>query len=132
MPTAQDIRGTVFKNGSAVLLARIVDVNGDAVATSDLSSVSYSVLEIDPVDHDTLTPIAGHDEVTLDVADVFYDTLQTDGAWSVDEVGYNFRHELEVDTDEAFIVAGANYQVRYEVTPATGQKLVFRFLVRCI
>lgn len=132
MPTAQDIRGTVFKNGSAVLLARIVGPDGDAVATSDLASIRYSVLAIDPIDHNTLTPVNGHDDAALTVEDVFYDTLQTGGAWSIDETGYNFRHELEVATDDAFPTAGTDYQIRYEVTPVSGQKLVFRFVVRCI
>ncbi|QDU54326.1 hypothetical protein [Aeoliella mucimassa] len=132
MPTAHDIRGTVFKHGSAVLLARIVGPEGTAVTTSDLASVRYSVYQVDPVDPDALTAVEGHAEVSLTVADVFYDTLQTGGPWSVDETGYNFRHDLPVDSDEAFPIAGADYQVRYEVIPTSGQKLVFRFAVRCI
>jgi hypothetical protein len=132
MPTAADIRGTVFKNGAAVLMARIVGLDGDAVVTSDLVDVHYSVFEVNLSDPDSLTTIAGHDNVELTVGDVFYDTLQTGEPWSVDAVGYNFLHQIDVATNEAFLSAGASYQVRYEVTPVTGQKVVFRFLVRCI
>ena len=132
MATAADIRGTVFKNGSAVLLARIVGPDGDPVATTDLSTLHYSVLAIDPCDPDALTPVAGHDNVQLAVGDVFYDTLQTGGPWSVDATGYNFRHQVDVTTSEAFPIAGTSYLVRYEAIPVSGQKTVFRFLVTCI
>ncbi len=132
MAIAADIRGTVFKNGSAVLLARVVGPEGDPVATTDISSLNYSVLEIDPCDPDALTPVAGHDNVQLTVGDVFYDSLQTGGPWSVDATGYNFLHEVDVSGDEAFPVAGARYLVRYEAVPVSGQKTVFRFLVTCI
>ncbi len=132
MPTAADIRGTVFKNGSAVLMARIVGLDGTPVGTSDLVDVHYSVLEVDPSDHNSLTPVTGHDDVELTVGDVFDDTLQTGEPWTVDATGYNFLHQIDVTTNEAFPTAGQSYQVRYEVTPVSGQKVVFRFLVRCI
>lgn len=132
MPIAADIRGAVFKNSSAVLMARIVGPGDEAVVTSDLQLVRYSVLEVDHAIHDALTPVAGHDDVELAVGEVFYDTLQTGGPWSVDEVGYNFRHQLDISTNQAFPTAGVSYQVRYEAAPAVGQKIVWRYLVRAI
>lgn len=132
MAIATDIRGTVFKNGPAVLMGRIVGSDGQSVTTSDIAAVHYSVLEVDHSSHDYLSPIDGHDNVELDVDDVFYDSLQTGGPWAVDDVGYNFRHDLDVSTDDAFPNAGVDYQVRYQVTPVAGQKIVFRYLVRCI
>lgn len=132
MRTAADIRGTVFKNGSAVLLARIVGPNDDAVVDSELQQLRYSVLQVDHASHDSLIPISGHEDVELVVGDVFYDSLQTGGPWSVDAVGYNFRHELDISTNQAFPVAGLSYQVRYEATPVVGQPIVWRYLVRAI
>jgi len=58
--------------------------------------------------------------------------LQTGGLWTIDQVGYNFRHEIDVSQDEAFPKAGAHYQVRYELTPPTGQKSIVRFQLRVI
>lgn len=132
MSTAADIRGTAFKNGPATLMARVVGPDGDALATTDLSSLHYSVLEVDPCDHDTLTPVTGHDNVELTIADVFFDTLQTGGTWSVDAKGYNFLHNLDVSTNDAFPTAGVRYLLRYEAVPVSGQKIVFRFLVTCV
>jgi hypothetical protein len=132
MPQANDIFGTAFKNGSAVLLARIVDSAGVVVQQAGVSAIEYSVFELDPCRPDELTVVAGHDGVSLVVADVIFDSLQTGGLWTVDEIGYNFRHEIDVSADEAFPKAGAQYQVRYEITPTSGQKTIVRFQLRVI
>jgi hypothetical protein len=132
MPHANDIHGTAFKNGSAVLLARIVDSAGDVVQQSGVSAISYSVFELDPCRPDVLAAVTGHDDVALDVGDVIFDTLQMGVLWTVDEIGYNFRHEIDVSEDEAFPKAGARYQVRYEITPTSGQKTIVRFQVMVV
>jgi hypothetical protein len=132
MPQANDIYGSVFKNGSALLMARIVDSDGVHVQQAGIDAIEYSVLALDPCRPDIGTVVAGHDAVALDVAEVIYNALQTGGLWTVDEVGYNFRHEIDVSVDEAFPKAGAIYQVRYHVTPTSGQKTIVRFQLRAI
>lgn len=132
MPYASDIHGTAFKNGSAVLMARIVDSEGENVQQSGISSIQYSVFELDPCRPDNLSVVAGHDGASLTVGDVIFDSLQTGGLWTVDQVGYNFRHEIDVSQSEAFPKAGVQYQVRYELTPTTGQKTIVRFQLRVI
>jgi hypothetical protein len=132
MPTAKDIFGTAFKNGSAVLMARIVDASGANVQQAGITAIKYSVFELDPCRPDNLTAVAGHNGATLVVANVIFNALQTGGLWTVDEVGYNFRHEINVGTSEVFPKAGAQYQVRYELTPTTGQKSIVRFQLRVI
>jgi hypothetical protein len=132
MPHAQDIYGTAFKNGSAVFLARIVDSAGVVVQQSGVSAISYSVFELDPCRPDVLAVVAGHDGVSLAVSDVVFNSLQTGGLWTVDEVGYNFRHEMDISGDEAFPKAGTSYQVRYEISPVSGQKTIVRFQVRVV
>ena len=66
------------------------------------------------------------------LSDVVFNSLQTGGLWTVDEVGYNFRHEIDVSTAEAFPKAGVQYQVRYELVPTSGQKTIVRFQLRVI
>jgi hypothetical protein len=132
MPQANDIYGTAFKNGSAVLMARIVDSAGVVVQPSGIDEIEYSVLELDPCRPDVQTVVAGHDGVALDVGDVIFDSLQTGGLWTVDEVGYNFRHEIDVSQDEALPKAGAQYQVRYQFSPTDGQRTIVRFQLRVI
>lgn len=132
MPSATDILGTVFKNGPATLLARLVDSSGSPLAPSEISALSYSVHRIDPRRPDSVAAVAGHGVTALTPAAVLFATLQTDPVWDVDAVGFNFRHELNVATFEAFPTAGAWYQVRYHATPVLGQKIVWRYLLRAI
>jgi hypothetical protein len=131
MPTAKDIYGTAFKNGSALLMARIVDNTGEPIL-SGVSSVTYSIYELDPCRPDHLTAVSGHHNVSLVVEDVMFDGLQSGGLWTVDEVGYNFRHEIDVSVAAAFPKAGVDYQVRYELMPPMGQKTILRFQLRSI
>lgn len=132
MPQAKDIFGTAFKNGSAILMARIVDAAGANVQQAGLAAIEYSIYELDPCRPDSLSVVAGHNGVSLDVADVVFNALQPGGLWMVDGVGYNFRHEIDVSASAAFPKAGAQYQVRYELTPTTGQKTIVRFQLRVI
>jgi hypothetical protein len=132
MPQANDIFGSAFKNGSAILMARIVDGSGQPVQQSGISTVQYSIYELDPCQADNLSVVAGHDDVSLTVSGIIFNSLQTGGLWTVDEEGYNFRHELDVSESEAFPRAGVQYQVRYELTPTTGQKTIVRFQLRAI
>ena len=130
MAGAKDIQGTVFQQATATLMAR---VENSAGANLDQSAVVAIVYTVSVVGHDeTSNAIPGHEKITLDKANVIYDALQNDATWTVDSTGYNFRHEIDVSQHEAFPKAGEIYQIRYEVTPVTGQKIVFRFRVRCI
>lgn len=126
------MHGTTFKNGSAILMARIVDSAGVIMQQADVDAIEYSIFQLDPCRPDHLTMVAGHDAVALDVDGVVFDSLQVGGLWSVDAVGYNFRHEIDVGRDEEFPRAGVHYQVRYELTPTSGQKTIVGFQIRVI
>ncbi len=132
MPIAKDIYGTVFQNGSAILMARVVDSSAQTINRASVASIRYSIYELDKSDPGSLTPVVGHDAVSLTVDDVIYDTLQNDSFWTIDTTGYNFRHGIDVAANDAFSKAGKVYQIRYELTPVLGQKIVFRFQLRCI
>lgn len=132
MPGATDTQGVVFKNGTATLMARVVGADAAVINQADISSVSYSIYQLDESNPDALTAISGHDAQALTVNDVLFNSLQLDALWTTDTVGYNFRHEIDISSDQAFTVAGPYYQVRYELTPTTGQVIVFRFKLRVI
>ena len=44
----------------------------------------------------------------------------TDDCWTRDELGYNFRHALDVSTDHAFATAGRDYLVEYRLDALRG------------
>jgi len=132
MGSAADVHGTVFKNGTATLLARVVGGDGQHVTQIDIASVSYSVYLLDDQDADSRTEVSGHTNVALTVADVVFNDLQTDALWTADETGYNFRHTLDVSTNPAFTIAGRRYMVEFELTPTSGQAILVRFRVNVI
>ncbi len=132
MPRALDTPGAVFRNGTIVLLARIVGADNAPIIAADVASLSYTVAEVDPCLPDSLTPVEGHDAEALAAAEVISDALVVSELWTVDEVGHNFLHEVDVSTDEAFPKAGVDYQVRYELVPVDGQKIVFRYRLRSL
>jgi hypothetical protein len=132
MADATDIFGTAFKNGSATLLARVVGGNGQPVVQADIASASYTAYLLDDRDADSRTAVTGHTAVSLVVADVIFDTLQTDALWTVDDVGYNFRHVLDVSANPAFATAGRRFLVEFKLIPNTGQVILVRFRVNVI
>ncbi len=132
MAEASDIFGTVFKNGSATLLARVVGAGGIPVTQADVASAKYTLYLVDESDPDTVTPVTGHAEVALDVASLVYDSLQNDDLWNEDDTGYNFKHVLDVSTHQAFSTAGRHYRAVFTLTPTSGQVILVRFRLHAI
>jgi hypothetical protein len=132
MADASDIHGVAFKNGSATLLARVVGADGAPVTQSDVASAQYTAYLLDESDPDAATPVAGHTDVTVDVASLIYNSLQKDELWDVDDVGYNFKHVLDVSANQVFTAAGRSYRVVFELTPGSGQVILVRFRVHVI
>jgi hypothetical protein len=132
MADAADIHGVALKNGSVTLLARVVGSNGQAIVQADISSAKYSVYLLDDQDADERTSVSGHADVAVAVADLVFNSLQTGALWTVDAVGYNLRHVLDVSAKAAFTVAGRRYLVEFELTPGSGQVILVRFRVNVI
>ncbi len=132
MADASDIRGVVFKNGSATLLARVVGADGTPVIQSDVDSAKYTAYLLDETDPDAATAVTGHAGVAVDAASLIYDSLQKDSLWDVDDVGYNFKHLLDVSANQVFAAAGRSYRIVFELTPVSGQVILVRFRVHAI
>ncbi|MEJ5341049.1 MAG: hypothetical protein WHT09_05725 [Thermogutta sp.] len=132
MPDAAEIHGIVFQKASATLLARVLGADGNPITPSQITAARYSVALIDDEDPTSLSPVSGHWEVSLTPSAVVLATLQKDALWDVDEIGYNFRHILDVTQAPAFPEAQRTYRIEYRLTPQTGQQIVVRFRVRAI
>ena len=89
---------------------------GTPLVEADIASISYSVFVDDEV-------VEGYEDVTLEVGDVIYDSLQ---GWEEDGTGYNFRHVV----DAAAVTAG-NISIVYTITLADGQVVVPEFAGPC-
>lgn len=132
MADACEIHGEVFKNGSVVLLARVVGADGRPLLPAGIAAARYTVYLLDDCDPDAAVPVAGHASVAVPVDAVLYDSFQKDDLWDVDETGYNFRHVLDVSTRQAFTIAGRNYGVVFQLTPTSGQVVLVRFRLHAI
>jgi len=136
---AVDITGTVFKNGSVTLLARVVGPDAVALTQADVTSIALSVYLLDDTDPDSGTVVTGHSATVLVVAATIFDTLQVDELWKdprtgryVDQVGFNFKHVLAIGAAQAFATAGRNYRIVATITPVAGEVILVRFRVHCI
>jgi hypothetical protein len=132
MADARNIDGSAFKNGSATLMARIVNATGANITQNDISSVHYCIYLLDDQDPDLRTVVTGHDNTVLSVATVLFTSLQTDTLWTVDTTGYNFRHILDVAVHPAFSIAGRRYLIEYRIQPSSGQVILVRFRINVI
>lgn len=132
MPSAEDVHGAVFKNGTITNLARVVGADGTNITQSDIDSGVYSIYLLNDQDADSRTAVTNHSAVALTIADVIFDTLQTDSIWTKDDTGYNFKHVIDVSSDVAFAIAGRRYLVEYTLTPNSGQVITVRFRLNSI
>jgi hypothetical protein len=117
MQQARDICDTVFKNGAAVFMARIVDGTGVRVRRDQIAFITFTAREIDLRNSEKFKRVVSPIDAMLDVDEVFSDSLQIDGLWDVDTVGYNFRHEIRADRSRTFPKPGACYEIRYVLWP---------------
>ena len=118
--------------GLAVLMARIVDSDGVAIRPSDVSAIEYSVYELDPFWPEQLSVMRGHRAVRLDVGDVLFDSLQVGRCWGIDDVGYNFRHEIQLVQERPVSNAEYGYEVLYQLTLCNGRRTSVRFKLRSL
>ena len=129
---ATDIYGTVHKGGTTTCMARVVGEDATAIDQATVDTAAYSVFLLDEHDPDSRTVIDGHDNESLTVSQIIFNSLQTDDRWTIDDVGYNFRHTIDISAADAFTTAGRNYLVEYRLMPSSGQVIIVRFRLYCI
>jgi len=95
-------------------LATSPDEEGTPLVQADLTEIKYWAYSGDEV-------VSGHDEVTLDVSDVIFDTLQ---GWAKDSVGYNFRHNVAATAFPSGNVIGS---IIYKFTNTDGDVMHLEF-----
>jgi hypothetical protein len=117
-------------SASAILMARIVDSDGTCIKRPDVKSIRFSLYEVDLSWPELLTAVRGRIGMALTVADVMSDVLQTNAPWKIDDIGYNFHHEIVLD-GEYTMPKVARYEAQYEFESLAGLKSIIRFQLRC-
>ncbi len=122
-----DYHATVFQDGTATFMARIVDFNGALVKPSDVDSITYSVYLLDNICMpESRKAIVGHTNVALNVFEVLFNQLQTNPQWTEDDKGFNFCWTLNVSSANAFTLAGRHYLVEIRLV-AKGVPFLVRY-----
>ena len=103
----------IWEDGDATEMGRVF-VNGVAVTQAVLTSIKRKIFL---VSGPTKTEIGS--ETTLVIADVIFDTLQTDGRWTKDATGYNFRDRI---AGTNFASGDVTNRVEYQFTGTGGEK----------
>jgi len=112
----------VWADTGVILMARIQGSDAANIAQADITSIRYGIYDLS-----SSTPLTElSDSAALVVADVVFDTLQTDSRWDTDSTGYNFRHTVASTT----LTGGDHkYGVKYSFVPASGQAFMVPFEV---
>lgn len=97
--------------------ARLVLANGANAVQASFSAAKYAIYDMSG---DPETAIASG---SLTVSTVVFDTLQTDGYWTADALGYNFRHTY---AGTLFTRGGGSYLIEYALTLAAGGQITLR------
>ena len=112
------VKGTVWEDGGASLMARVVGNAGVNILQADITSINRTVFVGSTISTAATAPV---------VATVIFDTLQTDARWKRDSTGYNFR---EAVLAAVFPDGDAIYRVEYKFTPVSGE--VFWVIFDCL
>ena len=115
---------TIFEDSGAVLMRHIVGNDRVAIQQADITSATRNV-------YDRQTLVLG--PTTLTVADVVFDTIQTDARWTNTEeaTGYNFRDDVPAT---AFPTGDRVYRVEWSFVPASGEnfKALYDVHTKCL
>src|SRR5262245_5932213 len=87
--------GTTGHDLAVLLLARIEDDRGRPIVRADVAGIYYSIYAVDERSGLRICRLSDVG-LPLEMGDVLFDRLVRDWHWTVDEVGYNFRHEVAV------------------------------------
>ena len=119
--TCETITGSVFEDSTFSVMARF-EVDGANAVQADCSSIAIKAWDM--ADFDTAVLSA-----SLTVANVVFDTLQTDGRWTPDTTGYNFRYDV---ADDVCVTSGAKYRFEAVVTTSGGKLPPMAWEVLCV
>jgi hypothetical protein len=106
-----------------VLLARINDGAGRPIRPADVRQIDCGVREMDSSRHQTRGFVA-------EWRDVLLPTILKDSSWTVDDVGYNFRHDLSGIAEFAATSGSARVEVAYIFTLPNGEREMVSFYLK--
>ena len=102
---------TIYEDTGITCMSRILGDDAAAITQATTSAITVAVFKN--------TSTTATYTASLTVADVVFDSLQTDSRWSKDSSGYNFRTALPA---LVFDTGDATYTVEFKFTPTSGSQ----------
>lgn len=112
VPETTPIRATIWEDSAVTCMARYETEDATNLQQADMTSIAWKLF-----DSADLSAVVTNGSGTLTVADVVFDTLQTDDRWSVDSTGYNFKTSI---SQTLLNTGGKVYQFWLLFTPSSG------------
>ncbi len=118
MNPTDTVKTTIWEDGDVTEMARF-QINGANATQSDITAITRHIFDVSG-----LTPDTDLDGAAVAVASTVFDALQTDGYWTKDPTGYNFRNRVPATM---FVTGGHTYRVEYAFTGSGGEKFKMVF-----
>jgi phage gp36-like protein len=118
----------ILEGESVPLLSRVRAYDGGYLQQADVSSIAYTVADLD--DPETSTAPG-----SLAAGDVVFDTLQTGDLWTEDSTGYNFSWTPDASLLPGAAIAGGTkvYRVEVKITPtASSNKIMLVWIIEVL
>ena len=139
MGDASVFDGTVFEGAksTALFLGRAYWYDGTLVTQGAVSTAVYTLYDLGYGGGGVPAAMTGHTAVSLTIADVIHDTLQTDGRWEEeDDDGYNVEILLDASANAPFPLSvdeqKNQYMMHIVLTPTVGQVIEGKFQVKTL
>jgi hypothetical protein len=120
---------TIKAGKTTALMSRLVDSEESLILPADVTAAEYTIYAVSDRDSSDRTAVDGHTGVSLTPADVLFDDLQEDAAWTEDDQGYNFRFIPADGTADPFATADTSYLVVVTLTHVFLGELTLEFYV---
>jgi hypothetical protein len=115
---------------SIVLLARVLDGTGRRIQPADVLEIEFSAHELDSCGAMKFAANAERPATRLSAFEVISPMLVRDALWSIDDVGYNFRHDVTIGNHIATPQDSGHVELRYVVVLTDNTQSTLRFRLR--
>lgn len=103
--------GAMLEDSGVSSMARVMGHDGATIVQRDMDTIRRTI-------YNKATGELIQQGQPLTVADIVFDTLQTDDRWTADAIGYNFRDDIPA---AKFADGDATYRIEYKFTPVDGE-----------
>ena len=102
---------TIYEDTGITCMSRILGDDASAITQATTSAITVAVFK-------NTSTVATY-TASLTVADVVFNSLQTDSRWNKDSTGYNWRYDVIASV---FDDGDATYRLEFKFTPTSGSQ----------